>query len=169
MSQEQIVDAAAPSGRPTAVVIYAAITILGVISALTVKGYTDDAYELGAIVIGSTLALIIAHAWSEVLATAMFSRTPLSRDLLLHEFKFAAYMGIPAGLTVLLLLVMEFLSQSFDVAVLAVMLAIVALLFVAATVGSRRQEYGWGRSLAWGVASALVGLIAVVVKVVLGA
>jgi hypothetical protein len=160
---------AVPSVSSTAIVIYAAITILGIVLALTVKGYTNDAYELGALVIGSTIALVIAHAWSEVLASVMRHQTPLTGALLAHEFRFAGFMGIPAALTVVLLLVMEFVANSFDLAVLVVMLAIVALLFIAASHGALRQGYGWGRTLAWGLASAAVGLIAVVVKVLFGA
>lgn len=154
--------------QTTTIIIYSAITLLGVMAAATAKDYVDNAWDLSVLVIGSAAALAVAHAWAGVLAQLMVRHEHLDRRLITAEVKFSALALVPAALVVLDLLILSALIDSFDLEVTLAMLTLVALLFLAGYISASRMSLSVWTCLKWGTASGVVGLLVVLVKVAFG-
>lgn len=162
------VDQAKGQLQATTIILYSAITILGVMAAATVKGYLDNSWDLSLLIVGSAMALAVAHAWATVLAEVMVGGHHPNRDLIWEEGKLALLALLPAGVVVAVLFLMDLTAASFEVDVTVSMLAAVVILSLVGYLGSDRRGLGRWTSLKWGSASALVGLVSVLVKVVFG-
>jgi hypothetical protein len=154
--------------QTTTILIYSAITLLGVMAAATAKDYVDDSWDLSVLVVGSAAALAVAHAWAGVLAHVMVRHEGLGRSLIIAEVKFSGLAFLPAALVVADLLVMSLVVDSFDLEVTLAMLTLVALLFLAGYISASRMSLSGWICLKWGLASAVVGLLVVLVKVAFG-
>lgn len=136
----------------TTILSYSAITILGVVAAATMKGNLDSSSDLGLLVIGSAMALAVAHAWATVLAEMIFGGHRPDRRLIWEESKLAMLAMVPALVVVVVLLLMDLAatSFSFETDVTVSMLAAVVILFLAGFEGAYSRGLGRWISFKWG-------------------
>lgn len=157
-----------PEAARATIVIYSVITLMGVMAAASAKAYVDNSWELAILVLSSALALSLAHAWAGVLAQMLEHGRTLGKALILAELKFSALALGPAILSAICLLIFSLLMDDFEREVTFVLLVQVAVLFWAGESSARRKRLGGWTSFRWGMASAVVGLLIVTLKVVFG-
>lgn len=152
----------------TTLVVYAAITLLGVIAAGSWKKFVTDEPELIVTTIGASIAVVIAHAWSSIMAHRLVHRSMMTRKQMLAELEVAASFFIITGIAVAAVLTGQTLDWEFDDTVTFTEVVLIASLFTVGLFGSRASGASWGRSLAWGLLDAAVGVAIVVTKLLLG-
>lgn len=152
----------------TTILLYSSITILGVMAAAEINGDSENTWDLSLLVIGSAMALAVAHAWAKVLAEMMFGGHRPDRQLIWKEGRSGMLALVPALVVVVVLFLMDLTEASYETGVTVSMLAAVVVLFLTGYVGSFHRRLGVWTSLKWGSASAAVGLLAVFVKVGFG-
>lgn len=152
----------------TTLVVYAAITLLGVIAAGSWKKFVTDEPELMVTTVGASIAVVVAHAWSSIMAHRLVHRSMMSRKQMLAELEVAASFFIITGIAVAAIMTGQAFDWEFDDTVVFTECVLIASLFTVGLFGSRASGAGWGRSLAWGLLDAAVGVAIVVTKLLLG-
>ena len=150
----------------TALTIYGAMTLLGVLEASTTKAVVDSTIAVIILIIATSLAIVIAHAWSTVVAHRLVDGEELSSPRVGNELWFAGSFLIPAILAVATVLIAGlFTDHSWSIFIAQGVLLV--FLFVAGVMGSRRGGASWARALTWGLIDVGVGLAIVLIKEIL--
>ncbi len=147
----------------TALTIYGAMTLLGVLEAATTKAVVDSTAALVILIVATSLAIVIAHAWSTVVAHRLVDGEELSSHRVGNELWFAGSFLVPAILALVTVLIAGTLT-SHDTSILLAQGVLLVFLFIAGITGARRGGASWGRSIAWGVVDIAVGLAIVLIK-----
>lgn len=160
-------DAPATNGRlqEMTMVIYTAITLLGVIAAATWKNTFADEPELLVIIAGTTITLAVAHAWSAIVAHRIVHREGLTsreRSEELRSFLASCAVGAVAAVT---LMVTWASWLDLDTSVRATSLALIAILFITGMAASRKRGGSWLLAAAWGLLNASIGVVIFVAKI----
>ena len=153
----------------TTMVIYAAITLLGVIAAASRKGLFVDEAELVVIIIATTLTVALAHVWAAAAAHRVVASSPLSREDWREEARLFLSVLVVGGLAIAAFLVAQLIGFELAGAVATTLLMLVAVLFVVGVVGGRREQRAWVPSLGLGLIDASIGIVILLVKVTFGA
>ena len=152
----------------TTLVVYAAITLLGVIAAGSWKKFVTDEPELIVTTVGASIGVVIAHAWSSIMAHRLVHRSMMTRKQMLAELEVAASFFIVTGIAVAAIVTGQAFDWEFDDTVAFTEVVLIASLFTVGLFGSRASGARWGRSLAWGLLDAAVGVAIVATKLLLG-
>lgn len=153
----------------TSLAVYATITLLGVTAAASWKKFVTDEPELIVTLVGASLAVVIAHAWSSVMAQRLVHGTRLSRRQVTTEIVVSLSFFIATGIAIAAIVLGQVvLDLEFVDTVLLTELVLVGALFVLGMLGARRAGTGWWRALAWGAVDASIGVVIMVLKLVLG-
>lgn len=149
--------------------VYALLTLLGVVSAASWKNrIAGDDLELAAMILGTAVSIAVAHAWATVMAHRVVNGSRLTvaevREEFGHAWPFLVAAAVPLGV----LLVARLGSDNYDSAVDLAQAAMVLAVLGVGLVGSRRAGASWPRALLWGLADAAVGLAMVALKIFSG-
>lgn len=148
--------------------VYSILTLLGVIVAAAWKSYATDVAELIAIVLGTSVAIVIAHAWASVFAHRAVRRSPYTRvdarDELLHVVSFL----VPCGVVIGLSLILNTMRVDIDGIATIDALVLMGFLLIVGMIAARRTGSGWMRSILWGLADFSVGGIILLMKILVG-
>lgn len=148
--------------------IYTSITLLGVIAAASWKGLFASEPELLVIIIGTSVTLAVAHVWASIAAHRFVNRTRLTREERRQELRgMVAILAVGAAATVTFGL-SSLAADSLNTSVQLTLGVLVGVLFIVGVVGSRRRGDSVVRAVGWGLADASIGIVALVIKVVLG-
>ncbi|MEI6375284.1 MAG: hypothetical protein WCP26_16000 [Actinomycetes bacterium] len=147
----------------TALTIYGAMTLLGVLEAATTKAVVDSTAALIILIVATSLAIVIAHAWSTVVAHRLVDGEEMSTHRVGNELWFAGSFLVPAVLALATVLITGTFT-SHDTSILIAQMVLIVFLFIAGITGARRGGASWGRSIAWGIADVAVGLAIVLLK-----
>lgn len=150
------------------ITVYAAITLLGVIAAASLKKYATSEGELMAILIGASLAVSIAHFWSSLMAHRLVHHSMPSSTELRREGQIVGSFFAVTGVAVGVVFFAGLLGQGFDTAVLAAEIVLIAALFALGLFGALWAKTGWPKALAWGCLDAGIGVAIVLVKLIVG-
>ena len=148
--------------------VYSILTLIGVIVAAAWKSYASDVAELIAIVVGTSAAIVIAHAWASVFAHRAVRRAPFTRadarDELMHVVAFLLPCAIVIGLSLMLN------AMEFDIDGIATIDALVLMgfLLVVGTLAARRSGSSWLRAALWGLADFSIGGVILLLKILIG-
>lgn len=151
-----------------AIMVYAAITILGVVAASSLKQFVNSEGELIAAAVGASLAVALAHAWSTVMGHRLVHHEMMSRRELWVQVRISGNLLAVMMLTVATIVVSQASGAPFDTTVWITQGMLVLLLFLVGLVGARWSGATWAKSLAWGVADALIGIGILLIKVLVG-
>lgn len=146
--------------------IYGVMTVLGVLEASTTKAVVDSTITVTILVLATSTAIVLAHAWSSVVAHRLVHGQFLSRDAMIGELKFAAAFFAPAILAIVVLVV-DGAFTDHQSAVRVSQLVLVALLVMVGTTAARTAGVGWTKAIGWGIIDACVGIAIVMLKEVL--
>jgi len=151
-----------------AMAVYCLITLLGVVSAATSKSVADNSFELGVIIFGTTLTLMIAHAWATVVAHRLVQGHRLDRAQILTEFRHDLAFLVTGLFGLATLAVATLLTDDYARQVDNEQTMLVLALVVVGVVGGRRSGASWPRAIGWGLLDGAVGLFIVALKLTLG-
>jgi hypothetical protein len=151
-----------------AVMVYAAITILGVVAASSLKQFVNSEGELIAAAVGASLAVALAHAWAAVMGHRLVHHEMMSRQELWNQVRIAGNLLAVTVLTVATILLSQATGASFEATVWVTQGMLVLLLFLVGFIGARWSGASWIKAMAWGVLDALIGIGILLVKVVVG-
>lgn len=151
-------------GHSLTLVIYSSLTIFAVVAASTWKGTVGQAGELILLIVASALSVAVAHGWAGLIEhRAQHSQGSLSlsvREVAGHVLALL----VPAALACAAILMSTFIDDTFEAAVRAALLLLTACFSIASGSLARSGGMSWSRSLAWAVASMLVGVVLVLLK-----
>lgn len=148
--------------------VYAAMTMMGVIAAASYKGYIASGPELILVVLGTSSSIVIAHAWAAVVAHRLVKSHRFTREEIVDEFTLAGAFFAPSAIVVALVVIFAASSISFADLILIVEIVLIATLFVVGLIGSRRAGASWIRSVFWATADAMIGVLILSAKLLLG-
>ena len=148
--------------------IYTSITLLGVIAAASWKGLFVDEPELLVLIIGTSVTLAVAHGWASIAAHRFVHRTRLSRLEKRQELRGTAVILVVGAAATATFVISTLATDTLDTSVRLTLGVLVAVLFVVGVAGSRRRNDSWPRALGWGLADASIGIVALVLKIILG-
>ncbi len=169
LSPDESKDYADPTAAErVAIMVYAAITLLGVIAASSLKQFVTDEPELIAAAVGASLAVALAHGWSAIMAHRLVHRSMMSRDELLAQVAIAGNLLAVTAIAVGTIAGGEIIGLEFRETVLLVQLVLIALLFLIGFFGSRWAGATWMRAFGWGLLDAGIGVGILLVKLLVG-
>lgn len=152
----------------TTMAIYTAVTLLGVIAAVSWKGLFVDEQELFVIIFGTAVTLAAAHGWSAVAAHRLVYSTKLSAGERRLELRGMAVILAVGGAATATFGISALVSDNLEQEVQLTLLVLVAVLFIVGVVGSRRRGDGWPRAIGWGLIDASIGIAIFELKVLVG-
>jgi len=150
------------------ITVYAAITLLGVVAAASLKKYATSEGELIAILVGASVAVSIAHFWSSLMAHRLVHHSMPGGVELRREGQIVGSFFLVTGVTIGVVVVAGLLGQSFDTSVLIAEIVLISALFALGLFGALWAKTGWPKALAWGCLDAGIGVVIVVVKLIVG-
>ena len=150
----------------TALAVYGAMTLIGVLEASTTQAVVDSILAVVVVVVSTSLAIVIAHAWSSVVAHRLVQGRQLSRERIGDELWFAGSFFVPAAIALASLVVFGIPENHLE-AITNAQFALLIFLFVIGVVGARRGGKGWWKSIGWGSIDVLVGFLVMMLKEVL--
>ena len=172
MSEEVETDVASDtteSVERTALVIYGSMTLLGVLDAATYKNVVTTHFALTLLVVVTSVSLVIAHAWSTVVARRLIRREKPNREVVLKEMTFAASLLAPMVLVLIVIATgLPFVENETNDDIVATIgsaqNALLVGIFLMGTIGARRAGLSWPRTLVWGLVDVGVGVLIVLLK-----
>ena len=150
------------------ITVYAAITLLGVVAAASLKRYATSEGELLAILIGTSLAVSIAHFWSSLMAHRLVHHSMPNSAELRREGQIVGSFFAVTGVTMGVIFVAGLIGVDFDGSVLLAEVVLITTLFVLGVAGALWARTGWPKALAWGCLDAGIGIVIVLVKLLVG-
>lgn len=156
------------SAERVAIMVYAAITLLGVIAASSLKQFATDEPELIAAAVGASLAVALAHGWAAIMAHRLVHRSMMSRKEILAQVAIAGNLLAVTAIAVGTIAGGQVIGLEFPETVLLVQSVLIALLFLIGFFGSRWAGASWTRALGWGVLDAGIGIGILLVKILVG-
>lgn len=150
------------------VVVYAAITLQGVIVAASWKNYLTSFAELITIIIGTSLAITAAHFWSSLVAYRLVHEQIPRQEIVLTEMRIAISFFVTAGIAIAAAVVGTVLFTDFNRAVLLTNVTLVGVLFTLGLIGAKAAARTWPKAIAWGLLDASMGMLILVIKVLFG-
>ena len=151
-----------------AIMVYAAITILGVVAASSLKQFVSSEGELIAAAVGASLAVALAHAWAAVMGHRLVHHEMMPRKQLWAQVRIAGNLLAVTVLTVATILLSMATGAPYETTVWVTQGMLVLLLFLVGLLGALWSGASWIKALAWGVADALIGIGILLVKVLVG-
>ena len=151
-----------------AIVVYAIITTLGVVAAVTLKEFAKAEDEVIVSLVGASLAISVAHVWSTLMAHRLVHRTAPSRDLVNRELQVLGSYFVVTLMCVLIITAGVALGMTFEGTVVLTEVVLIACLFGLGMVGARGAGAGWARSLGWGALDSSIGAAIILVKLLAG-
>ena len=153
----------------TALVIYGSLTLLGVLDAATYKNVVTTHFALALLVVVTSLSLVIAHAWSTMVARRLIRREKPTRDVLIKELWLAGAILAPMALVLAVIATtLPFEEVETNETVVATIVnaqyALLVGIFFMGTIGARRAGLSWPRTFAWGLIDVGVGVLIVLLK-----
>ena len=142
------------------------MTLLGVLEAATTQAVVDSTLAVVVVLISTALAIVIAHAWSSVVAHRLVEGRQPSRERVADELWFAGAFFVPAGIALATIVVFGS-TDDHSQAIGDAQFALLIFLFVIGLVGARRGGSGWWRSIGWGTVDVFVGFGIVMLKEIL--
>lgn len=150
----------------TKMLVYSTVTLLGVVVASAIKGYIEGMGKLTMLLVGTALAVFVAHAWAGTLAEGMKEPGWPAFKLLPTELKTASLTFIPVAVGAVFGWVTYLISGSYEAGGTATAAGLALLLTAATVVSALRHKKTPGEIVAWSAASAVVGVLAVILKLI---
>jgi hypothetical protein len=148
--------------------VYSILTLIGVVIAAAWKSYATDVAELIAIVLGTSVAIVIAHAWASVFAHRAVRRERFTKADALDELTHIVSFLVPCAIIIVLSLVLNAMGIDVDGVATLDALALMGFLLIVGTIAARRVGCTWPRSLMWGVADFSIGGLILLLKILIG-
>lgn len=150
------------------IVVYAAITLQGVIVAASWKNYLTSFPELLTIILGTSMAITAAHFWSSLVAHRLVHEEIPRQEIVYTEMRIAVSFFVTAGIAIAAALVGLAIFNDFNSVVYLTNATLVAVLFTLGLIGAKAAERTWGRAIAWGLLDASMGFAILAIKVLFG-
>jgi Na+-driven multidrug efflux pump len=153
----------------TALVMYGSMTLLGVLDAASYKNVVTTHVGLTLLVVVTSLSLVIAHAWSTVVARRLIRREKPNREAVVNQMWLAGALLAPAAFVLVVIatsLPFDEHETNDDVVstIVNAQYALLIAIFVMGTLGARRAGLSWPRTLMWGLIDVGIGVLIVLLK-----
>ena len=146
--------------------VYSTVTLLGVVVASAVKGYIEGIGKLTTLLIGTALAVFVAHAWAGTLGEGMKEPGWPGFKLLPGELRTASLTFIPVVVGAAFGWVTYLITQSYEATGTATSVGLALLLTSTTVMSALRYRKPVGEVVAWSAASAVVGVLAIILKLI---
>ncbi len=150
------------------ITVYAAITLLGVVAAASLKKYATSEGELMAVLVGASIAVSVAHFWSSLMAHRLVHHTMPDSAELRREGQIVGSFFAVTGVTIGVVFIAGLVGKDFETAVLFAEIVIILGLFVLGLAGALWARTGWPKAIAWGCLDAGIGVVIVLIKLIVG-